>query len=285
MTKSGYPTPDNPTVQTFTNVCITIPSSIEDVFYSVLLGQISEMANEYYWKPEGGMSPEEAAFLWSQTLAMTPANLEECTTMTCEEVADCIENDISTQTAIADAINNNSDIQSAISNTTRNNPSDGAQYWSSTVNYLADNIIPSGALCTEANKYAMSLAIVRALNQLAVDFLEIIEVITNPSEIGAELLAGVPIFGGAASLTLDTANWLQDNIKEVYDAAYNASSEEHYACAIYCMFTDCNLSYEDMIIGYENGGTISPPQDTDFITVMQWLITNIVPVADRKSVV
>lgn len=285
MAYSGYPTPDIDPNQQFVNVCITIPSSLGDVFYQVLLGQISEMSKDYYWKKAGTMSPEDCAFLWAQTLALTPADLEGCTTMTCEEVSDCIENNIDTQQAMANAIVNSTVIQDAINQTIVNNGSgtgNVSQPLPSSI--MATNVIPQSALCTESNKYAMALALVRALDVLTNDMLDVIELLTNPNEIAAEMVEGVPIFGNQASLVLDTAAWLQDNITDAYAAAYNATTEGDYACEVYCIFQNCEMSWDDLIQAYYNGGSLSPPASNSFIDVLDWLITTVIPASDNAIV-
>lgn len=277
MAYSGYPTPDNPETQDYTCVSVYIPTSQDNVFMSVLLGQIGELTNSWFWKQDGTMSPEQAAYVWSVAMAMTNADGEAC--MNCDDVADCIENSQDVQAAL-------SAYNQAVATGGASGGNNGNSTWSQPLppSVMGAGIVPVDALCTEANKYAMSLAIVRALDKLVTDFLQIIEVITNPNEIAAEMVQGVPIFGGGASLALDTAAWLQDNIKEVYDAAYNPTTELDYACSVYCQFDACSLSYDDIIEAYQIQGSIAPPASNDFFTVMTWLIENVLPATDNLIV-
>ena len=206
-----------------------------------------------------------------------------CPVDICDLVADCIESNPSVATALANLIATNSMVQSGISTAVQiTNQYGGDSNWNNSLpaSILDASRIPDDALCTDANKYAMSLAIVRALDTLTNDFLEIIEVLTNPNEIAGDLVKTVPIFGGAASLAFDTAAWLQDNISEVYNAAYNSATEQNIACHIYCNFNDCDLSYNDILQSYYEVGSFTPPNTDDFLVIMDWLITEVIPSTD-----
>jgi len=284
MPYSGYPTPDIDPNQEFVNVCVTIPSSVSDVFYSILLGQIGEMADGNYWKQEGTMTPEDCAFLWSQTLAITSANLEGCVTVPCETVADCIENDTSVQDAIATATLNSANIQNAIetvvqvSSGSGSNPNPDQQLPAS---ILQANFIPATALCTENNKYAMARAIVQELDDLSTDFLDVIAVISENAEIASEMVQSIPIFGGLASLALTGANFINNNIRTQYVRAYNSTTELDFTCAIWCAFNGCELNWDLVYDAIAEGTQISPPTDTDFTTVITWFANNVIGSTDN----
>ena len=222
--------------------------------------------------------PDTAQNVVMKFLKMVCANVDLCT-----EIADCIENNTTTQNAIAIAIQNNPDIQSAINQIINNNNYGRGDIYSP-VSYMADNVIPASALCTSANKYAMAQAIVQKLDDLANDFLEVIALLTTKQEIAAEMVSGIPIFGGIASLALDVAVFINDYVRTTYAAAYNSTTELDYACAVYCAFEGCDLSWDMVISAYEGQANITPPQNTDFITLMQWFVTNVIPSGDNLIV-
>lgn len=195
----------------------------------------------------------------------------------CDDVADCIETSEAVETAIANLIQSSSLVQNAISQV--QNSSMAISPLSQ--NVIGTNIIPDGALCTEANKYAMARSIVQELDRLTTDMLEVIEFATSPSEIAAEYIAAIPIFGGAASLALETANWVQDEIQEAYAAAYNATTEVDFSCAVYCAFSNCDLSYDDIISAYLDQASFEPPSSNDFGVVIDWFLDNVVGSVDN----
>jgi hypothetical protein len=233
---SGYPTPDNPEMQTFTNVCITIPSSIEDVFYQVLLGQISEMAKEYYWKAEGTMTPEMAAFLWSQTLAMTSGDLEECSTMSCEDVADCIESNAATQAAIQ------AFLESAGYGSGQGTPTTPSIYTGN--QELLDGSQITG--CDNDSLFGAVTQLVDLMNTMLTDFFEFVEGETEQVEKWAALLEAIPITNILAIDDLiQFADQLIENIAQSYAAEYTAQLRDEFRCDLFCLVKDtCELSFQ-----------------------------------------
>lgn len=89
MTLTGYPTPDPVSPQTFRCARIYVPDSVGDVFFSLVMGQLAEMTKEYYWKQSGLLTPEQAAFLMAQSVAMTDANGVDCGDAQFTESGDC----------------------------------------------------------------------------------------------------------------------------------------------------------------------------------------------------
>jgi len=177
--------------------------------------------------------------------------------------------------AIADCIANNEDVWNALNDylaTSGQNGGRGSP--NSPIGSAAreGNLIPAGALCTDANKYAMSLAVVRQLDRVSEDFLEKIEVITNSAELAVELSDNGGIFSSIPATALETAAWIQDSIAEVYSAAYSAATEEILACAIYCAFDNCTLTYDDIYDAYQDATSISLPDVNDIESVIQFLI-------------
>lgn len=263
MSYSGYPTPDIDPSQSFIDVCINIPTSIGDVFYQVLLGQISEMANEYYWSKSGTMTPEDCAFLWSQTLANTSANLVECGNMTCEQIIDCIENDADTQLALLQYLSD-----SGIQPTSGSNPP-----LPTSAPQTASQLLPEGYICDSDHLFGISRWIVQQLDLSTRQVLAAIETLTNNVELAATFadnVEGISWFGSG----LELAAWLQDQLIEWYDVAYTPTVEDTLACEIFCLIQqDCELTLDKIIQAY-SGNSFGVPTDlNDWLSVLDWLVS------------
>jgi len=236
MSYSGYPTPDTDPNQEFINVCIAIPSSVGDVFYQVLLGQISEMANDYYWKQDGTMTPEECAFLWSQTLALTPADLTECLTMTCEDVADCIENDVAVQNALQTYL------ESKGYGSAEGTPLSPSVYNSNEP--LLDGSLIAG--CDNNNLFGGVTQLVDLMNTMLEDFFEYVEGLTEGAERWGAVLEAIPITNILAIDDLiQFADQLIENIGQSYTAEYTATLRDEFRCDLFCLVKDtCELDFQ-----------------------------------------
>jgi len=70
----GYPTPDTPSPIVFTTRCVPIPDIPE--FIALIGGLLFEATRSSFWDELGTMSPQEAASLMAQTLALYDAEGE-----------------------------------------------------------------------------------------------------------------------------------------------------------------------------------------------------------------
>lgn len=86
MKYSGLPTPDNPETE-IGFVCKPIFVPDLDGLWEALYGQITELTKSYYWKQEGTMTPEQAAFYWARALALSDLD-DFCSD---EASDDCVE--------------------------------------------------------------------------------------------------------------------------------------------------------------------------------------------------
>jgi hypothetical protein len=179
----------------------------------------------------------------------------------CAEMINCIENDTDVQAALQNYL------QTTGQNGGVGNPE---QPLSDTI--LNGNIIPSDALCTNDNKYAMALAVVQILDRSIKDFFELVEVVTNGAEYAVTLADNGGVFTSGPAAAAETAAWLQDSIQEEYDAAYNVITEEEFACAIYCQFLDCNLTFENIYDAYQSVISVTLPDVDDIFAVIEFLI-------------
>lgn len=208
-----------------------------------------------------------------QNVVATFLRIVFCDMDICDAIAECISTNSAVQNVIFDLVQTFIQQNNGVYNP--NQPLSPS--------ILQGNLTPTDALCTEPNKYAMALAIVRQLDQSSQDALEIVEVATNTAELAVELSDNAGILGALPASALEVAAWLQDTIAENYNAAYTSATEEALACAVYCAFNDCDLTFEDIYDAYQSALSITIPDVSDLETVLNFL-TGLGALADLQIV-
>jgi len=138
-------------------------------------------------------------------------------------------------------------------------------------------LINFGTGCDDDDRYGGAYAMVDLLDDVAVDILDIISALTNQVDVATALARNIPIIGNVAAFALDVATLAIDIWIDLYLAAYNTTSHDEIACAVFCEIGGCEMTLEQVINGYSNllGETLPPPPDlfpTSFEEVVGWLI-------------
>ena len=146
-----------------------------------------------------------------------------------------------------------------------------------------------GEGCTDAERYGICYGIVDILNQASVDFLDVVATITDEVDFAVELARAIPLVGQFVATGLQIAAFLIDHCISLYLAAYNTTSHEAIACAIYCEVGDsCDITLEHVMNGYSAILTdiaITPPGIiVDWVTLATWY-AGIVSAVDDNGVV
>lgn len=187
--------------------------------------------------------------------------------MSCEDVADCIETNEAVQNALEQNLFNNGYAPSGNSATSTDVTMSAAQ--------AANNLLPPGYSCEEAQMMATARAIVQKFHNFAQDFFEQTELLTNPIELGNVLSDGIPV--------ADTLNnvgafidYVIETLQETYVASYNEAVEKEITCELYCaMRENCLLTYDIIINVYNQLAIVEypAPSDTaDFQAIVDWAI-------------
>lgn len=267
MSKSGYPTPDAQAGDvTYGCIPVVVPNNTEfqQVFAAAVYGLYAEMSNEWFWKEAGTLSPLLAAQYSSYALALTEA-YAECG-MSCEDVADCIETSEVVATALQGTLNalgyggGNSATEAPVNTLT------AAQ--------TAENLLPTGYSCTDAQLMATARGIVVAIHQGTLEFLSNIELVTAPVEFLTQMADNFEVVSWFASIP-EALAWVQGELLDVYEASYTQTVEDSLACALYCLMkADCELTLDMLSTMYtEKFGAITPPPDfEDPQGVVSWLL-------------
>lgn len=256
----AYPTPDTPSEQGFRCVEIYIPTSVEDVFFSIIMGQIGELTKEYYWVQSGTMTPEQASFLWSEATALTDADGQGCDEMDCNDVIDCIGGSAGTEATSQANLGLNTETQNA---------------------KLGKGVAVFDS-CSEDHVWGAVNKLVDYLSTAGTDTIELIEASTNITEVFANWLSFVLPSNVIEALASYVA-WLQDSIGDSYEAQKTDALLDEYKCDLFCLYIDnCRqLSPRDVAEYFESRLTSVSVTDTifnliDFLILGSWTGTQIV---------
>jgi len=170
-----------------------------------------------------GFSEESDAVwdLWSRVLASLDF---------CQDVADCI-------------LDPNSPAYDAVAQLAYAVAEDAIRAYAQSLNNanLAGNSNPD---CDKDILFGQCLQLVEYLNQVNIDILEIFEVLTNPIEIGAQVIGQVTGLDEASvDALIGWVAFVQQNIEDNYLAQITQQYLEERACEIFCLAlnNDCIL--------------------------------------------
>lgn len=242
------PTPVTPS----STVCftITIPNAVQ--YRAALFGQLNALGEWYTWDhPTDGTycaDCEEAAQLWRDAIANATFSDECGGSMSCDDVADCIENDPAVQNALAQQILSNPSNQTTVYQTSvYGAPLNAAQ---------RSAPLASPPECDLDVLFAMCTAIIDQLHANNEDFLEILEVASNPTERARNVISAIP---GIGLLPIDEAiefiNQMVEEIQENYDAQYTTSIRDELRCALFCAAKDapdCIVTFDMLTTIFED---------------------------------
>lgn len=169
----------------------------------------------------------------------------------CEQVAECVDNDISVQQALINQIQNNPsfwmaivDAISATGTAVVGQPITETEAQSD----ITPDVIHTGTGCDLDMSWGASLFLVQSANRTITDFFEAMETLTNIPERLEKLVGLIPAIGNTLENIVGFANELYDDLRENYAAAYTEAYEEQLACEIFCIIrADCSLTVDDII--------------------------------------
>lgn len=256
---SGYPTPDNETGDVVYNcIPIVVPDNPEfqRVFAAAIYGLYANMSKPYFWREFGTMSPERAAELSSYALALTDAFAECGATMTCEQVADCIET--SSDVAIQLAINNSKNNIAVAGRNTTVNPETTTVEDSGGIGTagLAEQVKPIEN-CNQDKLWAgIRDGIVQRLDDNARNFLEVLVARADLAERAQELINLVPVIGTMLVAVIEQVTELAPDMLNLYNSYSSIENLDNIACGLFDMVcADCQYpTYQQLFSHYASAG-------------------------------
>lgn len=156
----------------------------------------------------------------------------------CDQVADCITNDVNVQNALQNFL-------------TENGYGGGAGNPSSPQNYTDDITVIDGSTiedCDNDNLFGAITQLVDLFNDVLTDAFEGFEAATGKTERVAAILEGIP---GVGILPFDDilqfADQMLENLAQNYAAQYDAELRDEYRCDLFCAVKDtCELDFQVM---------------------------------------
>lgn len=194
-------------------------------------------------------------------------------TMTCEDIANCIDTDETVQTAIENQTTQtlqSEGYEPKPDTTITDNPPPTLK-----TSAKSENLMPIGFDCATQPQLVMGKAreLVRELHETAEDFFELVEYLTNQAEALSQAISHIPVLGKVASSAIEFVDWVIETMAENYMAAYNQTVEDELACMLFChMMDNCEMSINDLISLYEAKGTITTPPPDDIQALIDFAI-------------
>ena len=199
----------------------------------------------------------------------------ECGSMDCDDVADCIE----TSENVTDALINYLTINNftgGIGNPDEVLPEEIRE----------ENLLPEDFSCDNDHRYGAAVGIVQAIHDATAEVFQKIEVLTNPLELVAEIADNVPVVE-AAGIAGEVIIWVQDTAYEAYNAAWSDVVKDEISCEIFCLMQDefpCHFDYEMLMDVYLDEDFPFPPSILDsWLVWAEWLL--LLPFTDDRLIV
>ena len=282
---TGLPLPSPVTPSTELCVQFTIPNAPE--YKQALRGVLSELGKFWTWYREVGQGTEaanEAAELWRKHL-MTLYFSDECggESMSCLDVANCIETNLSVQQALAQQIEENAAIRQALAAANGGNQ------------FYGEDTIPGigltpGQMSVRLNEidecafdpyWSQVEAFVDYLLDLGRDALEKLVVYTEAVNSGSGLVKQSGLIaklknGTTAAKVTEFLDWVADFMLGAYNAADDTANRNAIKCAIFCQNRDACLITLDGVWSVLNdrlGGILNPEDITSLDGLAETMVT------------
>lgn len=233
MPNSGYPTPDNFDGDAeYICIPIIVPNKAE--FKAAIYGLYSQMANDWFWRELGTMTPQQAAWLSSRGLALTDAYGTCGGTMDCEDVADCVEAQLIVNESLRNSIFNTT-IANGFGNPNRINATGTKVADRNSVGALEEPIIELENCDLNALWSGIRHGIVDRLDDNARDMLEDLAAIPNVIERLAVFIDIVPVMGDVAEGVVFQITEVIPDLLDLYNSASSEAFLDGWACDLFSM--------------------------------------------------
>lgn len=293
MATTGLPTPDNFEGDAdFICIPLIVPNKTE--FKAAIYGLYGQMANAWFWRELGTMTPETAAFLSSRGLGMTNA-YGECATMSCEEIADCIETDTVTQEALAAALQTSVPLQDAVFNYVNKAGFGNPLHVSGTNTKIAD-VNPLGFESDDVKTLdncdlnalwgGIRHGIVDRLDENLQDILQDISAIPTIIGRNAAWLDVVPVLGDIAEAIVTSLSSVVPTLLSLFEAYSSEATKDELACELFNLVcADCKYpTHEQIYNHFKNYGMPETPEIGEWVLeTMTDLLTNPVGVVAKVA--
>jgi len=198
-----------------------------------------------------------------------------CDCWTCDDIANCIDTSALVQNTLAKYISTFNQGNEYIVNN-----------YVMTTQQIADNRLPDGYLCDSDHLMGMARSLLAWLDAVTREVLQSIEAAMSLPELAIALGDNFEVVSWFTSLA-EILQWFQDNLLDVYDAAYTQVVQDQLACQLYCLFSqECVVSVELIEQAYVNLlQEIAPiPTDQSMNSWLQWILDHSIELVGPRLV-
>jgi hypothetical protein len=284
MSNTGYPTPNNFSGDAdFVCIPIFVPNKTE--FKAAIYGMYSQLANSWYWKQVGTMSPDDAAWLSSRGLAMTDAYANCGGDMACEDVADCIESELTTNQTLINQITETVNA-SGFGNHNRVNPYLTKIQDRNVADFNTTEVFELEDCNLDRLWGGIRHGIVDRLDEALADTLQ--DVAAIPTIIGrnAAWLDIVPVLGDLAEAVVTSLSSVAPTLLSLYESYSSEATKDELACELFSMVcAECRYpTFEEIYNHFKNYGMPETPAIGAWVLeTMTQLLTNPVGVLAKVA--
>jgi hypothetical protein len=187
--------------------------------------------------------------------------------MICASIIDCIEGDTDVRDAIAASLLANPDFMTAVQDAVN-----------AGLPLRPDELTTVvGTSCDRDALWAGCIGLIQQMNRNNVDFLEQVEIFTNPVERITGVTGLIPQLK-ITTAVFDFVNELFADITENYNAEYTTDYENEVSCQLFCLALShedagCIMSFDDIYNIFKNRLDASFTIESAFEDVIQYLAT------------
>lgn len=250
--------------------CVEVWIPDDDRYARLLSGLVAIPTKWFNWQRDPTHAGKALAKQWERAYLFT----EWGNCMSCDDVADCIENDEGVQDALEnnliDNINNSDNVRNALNNVYN-------QYGVNPMppEVSGENLIPPDVMCDQDEIWGAIVVLIDSMHQNNIDAFEAAEAVTNAAERASLVLGGIPIL---ETLPIDEfVTYIEtiwtDDLFEAYNANDTTAYRDSLKCDLFCIATrgDCVLSIDDVYDYFIS--RISADPTNDLIQLVAYLVT------------
>lgn len=266
---TGLPLP-TPVVPS-SSVCVTIPIPNALEYRSAFKGVLSELGKPWNWSQTVGQDNQAsyaAAEMWREIIANIEYQIDCGDTMSCDDIANCIES--------------SSAVQQAIVGIVPTVPIDGYAYPPGVPLTPSQMTAPLNEIddCAFDAFWAQVQQYIDYMIDLGGDVLEQIEAYSAALDAGENVPMGQFLGklknSSTAGKVIDFLQWVLTVVKAAYEAADNAANRNAIKCALFCAQRDaCVISIQATldVLNERMGGLLTPDDLNDLPSLVDAFTT------------
>lgn len=237
MSGRGFPLPF--VVDPTETICVTINVPADENHQAAFWGAFSELIHWFNWQRDAAHTGAAAAAVWRNEYqrAWDDYIAGNCGNMSCDDIADCIENDPNVQAKLSEYLSRQGLY-----------PSDPTVSQPPLINQniYQSSTLPDGYICNAEHRMGMARYLVVNIHEMVRQLFEELQAATTTLDLTNRLGDNVEGVSWLISIS-EFADWLIDTAIIQYEQAYSPAQEDIMACAIFCYLGGCELTLEGLL--------------------------------------